>query len=399
MKPTVPLLALLSLALVAGAAGATGVSVAGPVARVSARFAQPAQSPRLAHPPQASPDPGAPVVWAAPALQSRPAPAEVGTVREVAQRARAAVAQITTERATLDRLGRPAATGRGVGSGVVYDAGGLVLTNNHVVEGATSLTVSLPDGRVYEGKVLGGDPQMDLAVLKIRPAAGEALPVAPLGNSATLEVGDWVVAIGNALGLPGGPTVTAGVVSAVGRAIQEPSGVPGEPGPYLYDLIQTDAAINPGNSGGPLFNLAGEVVGINTLGAGSDGDVMAQGIGFAIAIDTARPVADQLVTTGRVAHAYLGVAYAPVTLAVAQQLGLQVKQGLVLTQVATGSPAATAGLRPRDVVRAVDGQPVTDETTLGRVLSRRRPGDRLGVTLVRGAQQVTLDITLGERPA
>ena len=327
------------------------------------------------------------------------APAAPGSVRSVVERVRPAVVQITNEQVVLDQLGGSAIVPAGVGSGVIYDARGLILTNNHVIAGARSLTVVLPDGRTYPAKLLGGDSQMDLAVVKIEPKAGETLPVVALGDSAALAVGDQVVAIGNALALPGGPTVTAGVVSALDRAIQEPSETSGEPGPYLFDLIQTDASINPGNSGGPLLNMAGEVVGINTLGAGGDGSVVAQGIGFAIAINAARPIAEQLTTAGRVVHPFLGIAYGLVTPALAERFDLPAKQGVVISQVVAGAPAAQAGLQPKDVITAVDGQPIVDETTLGRALSRRKPGERVPLIVARGTEQLTIDVTLGERPS
>ncbi len=332
---------------------------------------------------------------AAPAIR---VPAAPGSVRAVVERVRPAVVQITNEQVVPDQLGGSAITPTGVGSGVLYDPQGLILTNNHVVAGARSLTVALPDGRTYPGKLLGGDPQMDLAVVKIEPKAGETLPVAALGDSAALAVGDEVVAIGNALALPGGPTVTAGVVSALDRAIQEPSETSGEPGPYLFDLIQTDASINPGNSGGPLLNMAGEVVGINTLGAGGDGNI-AQGIGFAISINAARPIAGQLASEGRVSHPFLGIAYGLLTPALAAQLDLPAKQGVVISQVVRGAPAAQAGLQPKDVITAVDGQPIVDETTLGRALSQRKPGERAQLTVARGTERLTIDVTLGERPS
>jgi len=199
--------------------------------------------------------------------------------------------------------------------------------------------------------------------------------------------------------LPGGPTVTAGVVSALNRAIQEPSETSGEPGPYLFDLIQTDASINPGNSGGPLLNMAGEVVGINTLGAGGDGSVTAQGIGFAISINAARPIAGQLATEGRVSHPFLGIAYGLLTPALAAQLDLSVKQGVVISRVVRGAPAAQARIQPKDVITAVDGQPIVDETTLGRALSQHKPGDRVRLNVARGGEQLTIDVTLGERPS
>jgi S1-C subfamily serine protease len=230
-------------------------------------------------------------------------------VRQVVQQVRPAVVQITNEQTQVDQFNQPYTIPAGVGSGVIYDNQGHILTNNHVVEGAQKLTVSLTDGRSFQAKVTGTDPQTDLAVIQI---SGDNLPTARIGDSGKLQVGDWVVAIGNALGLPGGPTVTVGVVSALGRSVQEPGDNARTPGPFLFDVIQTDAAINPGNSGGPLLNLNGEVIGINTLVAGGTGNgVQAQGIGFALATATARPIADKLVQNGRVVHPYVGVGYVP----------------------------------------------------------------------------------------
>lgn len=352
---------------------------------------------RAPQPIAASPAP----IMAAPAVVSAGGGPGAPSVRAVVELARPAVVQITTAQIVLDRLGRPSATPTGVGSGVIYDPSGLILTNNHVVDGATRLLVSLPDGRVYPGTLVGGDPQMDLAVVRITPERSDVLPVAPLGDAEQLAVGDGLVAIGNALGLPGGPTVTAGVVSALGRAVQEPSDTPSQPGPYLYDLIQTDASINPGNSGGPLLNMAGEVIGINTIGAGGPGGggQMAQGIGFAIAINTARPIAEELVATGKVSHPYLGISYAPLTRALATQLGIEPRPGLVIAEVAPESPAARAGLRLRDVIVAADDHAIADETSLGRAMSRLRPGEKLALQVVRGSETLTVAVTLGARAA
>jgi serine protease Do len=331
------------------------------------------------------------------ATLERPIPVRPGSVRSVVERVRPAVVQITNEQLALDQFGRPAITPAGVGSGVIYDSNGLILTNNHVIADARSLTVSLPDGRTYRGRLLGGDTQMDLAVVKIDLRAGDSLPVAALGDSAALAVGDEVVAIGNALGLPGGPTVTAGVVSALDRALQEPGDIAGEPGPYLYDLIQTDAAINPGNSGGPLLNMSGEVIGINTLAASGDGNVAAQGIGFAIAINAVRPIADQLVSEGRVTHPFIGIAYTFVTPALAKQFDLPATRGVVITSVVRRGPAALAGLQPKDVITAVDNEPVVDETSLGRALTQRKPGEQIQLAVARGNERLALDVTLGAR--
>ena len=215
---------------------------------------------------------------------------------------------------------------------------------------------------------------------------GDNLPVAQLGDSRQLQVGDWVVAIGNALALPGGPTVTQGVVSALGRTVQEPGADPAatgrsarwwslhtergrsqSAGPFLFDVVQTDAPINPGNSGGPLVDMQGRVIGIDTLVAGqAEPGVQAQGIGFAISIATAKPIADQLVQNGQVIHPFIGIQYVPLNPALAARLGVQIQDGAVIGQVVPGSPAAAAGLQPEDIITAIDGA-----ITAGRIGPRR----------------------------
>jgi S1-C subfamily serine protease len=282
---------------------------------------------------------------------------------------------------------------RGVGTGFIYDPGGYIVTNHHVVEGAQRLRVVLPppDNRQFDARLLGSDAQTDLAVLKVE---GDGLPTVPLGNSESLRSGDWVVAIGNALGLPGGPTVTAGVVSALGREVQEPAGPSGAPGPTLYSLIQTDAAINPGNSGGPLVNLRSEVIGVNTLGASE-----ANTIGFAISIDSAKPIIEQLRQNGRVARGYLGVAVVSVNEALRGALGLQQATGVVIRDVVPGGPAATAGLRPGDVIIRVGETTVEDRADLEYALSTQyKPGDTVPVTVVRDGREQTVQVRLGDRP-
>ena len=317
------------------------------------------------------------------------------TIRRVAEQVRPAVVQITTHDLSSDLLNDSGDTA-GVGSGVIYDPAGYILTNNHVVAGAKSLAVALPDGRTFDGKLLGGDSQTDLAVVQIQ---GENLPVALLGDSDQLSVGDWVVAIGNALGLPGGPTVTVGVVSALGRTVQEPGDGLGEGGPFLYDLIQTDASINPGNSGGALVNLKGEVVGINTLVAGAAGPgILAQGIGFAIAVNGAKPVVDQLIATGHVAHPFLGIRYVGITPVIARDMGIQDTQGIVVIKVVPGSPADLAGVRQLDVIKSIDGQSIEHESVLGRELSAHKPGDVVSLEIIRNGVSGQLRVTLGEAP-
>jgi len=317
-------------------------------------------------------------------------------IRQVAQQVKPAVVQITNEQVQIDQSNQPFTVPAGVGSGVIYDNQGHILTNNHVIEGAENLTVALPDGSVYPGKVIGADPRTDLAVIQI---SGTSLPVAQLGDSTQLQVGDWVVAIGNALALQGGPTVSVGVVGALGRTVQEPGSDQNSQGPYLFDVVQTDAPINPGNSGGPLVNLDGQVVGINTLVAGqAETGVQAQGIGFSIAIATAKPIADQLVATGHVVHPFLGISYVALNQAIARQLGITAKAGVVIAEVVSGSPAAAAGLEPKDAITALDGTALTTESTFAQLLNTHKVGDTVTLSVLRGKQTLQLQATLAEQP-
>jgi S1-C subfamily serine protease len=317
----------------------------------------------------------------------------------VVQEVKPAVVQITNEQAAPDQFGGVAVPA-GVGSGVIYDTQGHILTNDHVVAGAQQLQVSLPDGRSFPAKLIGGDAQTDIAVVQI---SGSNLPTAKLGDSTALQAGDWVVAIGNALALPGGPTVTQGVVSAVGRTVQEPpssQGPGGAAGPFLFDLIQTDAPINPGNSGGPLVDLNGQVVGINTLAAGeAEPGVQAQGIGFSIAINTAKTIADQLVNTGKVVHPSLGIGYVPLNPAIAVQLGVNAKQGAVVLRVEPGGPAANAGLQRGDVITEVDGKALQGDSGLAEAINPHKPGDTVTLTVLRGSQSMQVKVTLGQMPS
>ena len=334
--------------------------------------------------------------------RAQSAPASTATdlrdaVRQVAQQVRPAIVQITNlQQQQPGVVTSGGAIPSGVGSGVIYDPQGHILTNNHVIAGAQQLQVSLPDRRSFPATLVGADPQSDLAVVQIQ---ADNLPIAPLGDSTQLQVGDWVVAIGNALALPGGPTVTQGVVSALGRTVQEPGNTPNSSGPFLFDAIQTDAPINPGNSGGALVNLDGQVIGINTLVAGqAEPGVQAQGIGFAIAIATARPIADQLVSKGRAVHPYLGIQYGALTPAIAAQLRTSVHNGAVVGSVVPGSPAAAAGLRAGDIITAINGQPLEEESSLAQILGQRLPGDTATLTVVRGGQSQDVSVTLGEAP-
>ncbi|MGA7672913.1 MAG: trypsin-like peptidase domain-containing protein [Nitrolancea sp.] len=314
----------------------------------------------------------------------------------VVQEVKPAVVQITNMQAAPSAYNQPTVPA-GVGSGFIFDDQGHILTNNHVVTGAQQLRVSLPDGRSFDAKVVGTDPQTDLAVVQV---SANNLPVANIGDSNALKVGDWTVAIGNALALKGGPTVTAGVVSALGRTVQEPAeGNSNTAGPFLFNVIQTDAAINPGNSGGPLVNLNGQVIGINTLVAGSAGpNQQAQGIGFAISIDTAMPIAQQLINNGSVAHAYIGISYVPLNPAIAAQLNVDQTTGVVVMQVAQGSPAEQAGLQQHDIITKIDGNALDSDSALAQSIQDKEPGDTITLTVLRSGSTQQIKVTLGTMP-
>ena len=302
-----PLWFLLVLIALSAATAACTIKMPPPGYRSDSRATPVPTSTRSAEPAQPAPDAsGAPR-----ALPQSAIPAAGMTSIEVSAKARPAVAQILTKSSVPSGFFFEPVPASGVGSGAVFDQQGYILTNNHVVEDATEVVVSLPDReKTYNARVVGRDPYTDLAVVKIE---ADSLPVVPLGNSDDLQIGEPVVAIGNALGLEGGPTVTVGVVSALNRSIDEPNGA------TLHELIQTDAAINPGNSGGPLVNMQGQVIGINTAVATGSSSAPAQGIGFAISINSAKPIVDDLIAYGKVRRPYLGAELATVTPALARQ--------------------------------------------------------------------------------
>lgn len=332
------------------------------------------------------------------------------SVAEINRRARGAVVQITNNQTQRAQGGFGTSSYQvpaGVGTGFIFDKRGFILTNNHVVEGAQSLTVSTTDDKTYDGKLVGAYPNGDLAVVQIM--GNGDFPTVPLGDSSKLQVGDPLVAIGNALALPGGPTVTSGVVSALGRVEQEPSGSPSggsgssnqtQPGAFLTDLIQTDAAINPGNSGGPLFNGYGEVIGINTLGAGeAEPGVQAQGIGFAISINNAKQVANALMNNQTVPRPYVGITSGALSPAQAAQYKLPVNVGVGVANVASGSPAEMAGLQKNDIIVKLDGQTVRGEDGFVGLLNTHKPGDTVTLTVQRNGQQQDIKLTLAQYPA
>lgn len=308
------------------------------------------------------------------------------SVVKVSQLVRPAVVNISTHQLAYDWYLRPIPEERGSGSGVIFDQSGLILTNSHVVEGARGLTVALPDGRTFDGQIVGADPRSDLAVVRV---GGQNLPVAELGDSDALQIGEQVVAIGNALALPGGPTVTTGIVGALGRSIREDNGA------ILYDLIQTDAAIDPGNSGGPLVNMRGQVVGINTAIANAPGG----GIGFAIAINTAKPIAQQLTTQRRVVRPWMGVTFQNVTPGLAARFGLGVKKGVMIASIYRGTPAAKAGLRRGDIIVKFGEDQIDDDVAMLKSLARHGVGQTVPTVVVRDDKQIQIDITLEEMPA
>ena len=274
----------------------------------------------------------------------------------------------------LQEPGSPRPT-RGQGSGFIVSGDGIILTNAHVVSGAREVTVKLTDRREFRAKVLGADTKTDIAVLKI---AASNLPVATLGKTSELKVGEWVLAIGSPFGFEN--TVTAGVVSAKGRSLPDDSAVP---------FIQTDVAINPGNSGGPLFNARGEVVGINSQIYTRSGGY--QGVSFAIPIDVANKIKNQIMATGKVAHARLGVAVQEVNQAFADSFKLDKPEGALVSMVEKGSPADKAGLQPGDVIRQVSGQPVVSSGDLPALIALAAPGDsvKLGIWRQGAAGELT----------
>lgn len=267
---------------------------------------------------------------------------------------------------------------RGLGSGFVIDSGGHILTNHHITAGSREIEVGLTDGRAFEGRLVGSDPANDLAVVKID--AGD-LPVAEMGNSDDLTAGQSVIAIGNPFGLIGGPSVTVGVVSALNRHILAER--------VYENLIQTDASINPGNSGGPLVDLTGKVVGINTANIPG-----AQGIGFAIPINTAKAVLEDIITHGRVTRPWIGVIGLDVSSELARRFSLAVDEGVLVMRIIPESPAERAELQSGDVIVAIDDRRVHSMAELQGQIRARRAGDVVSLVVVRGSEEGRVRVTL-----
>ena len=267
---------------------------------------------------------------------------------------------------------------RGIGSGFIIDDRGHILTNHHITAGSREIEVALTDGRAFEGKLVGSDPANDLAVVKID---AHDLPVAELGNSSALRVGQTVIAIGNPFGLVGGPSVTVGVVSALDRHILAER--------VYENLIQTDASINPGNSGGPLLDLTGRVIGINTANIPG-----AQGIGFAIPIDTAKAVLEDIVRYGRVTRPWLGVIGLDVSRELARRFNLAAESGILVMRIIPESPAERAGLQSGDVVATIEDKQVNSMEDLQKQIRARRAGDSVSLVVVRGSEEGRVRVTL-----
>jgi serine protease Do len=285
----------------------------------------------------------------------------------------------------------------GVGSGIIYDAAGWILTNRHVVASSETVTVKLKDGREFQGNTYGIDTLTDLAIVKIE---GSDLPVAPLGDSTTLEIGQLAIAIGSPLGDQFANSVTTGVVSAIGRSIIVNDEATGQPR-NLRNLIQTDAAINPGNSGGALLDSLGQVIGVNTAVAGS-----AQGIGFAIPIEIAKPLLKQAIAGEPLTRPYIGIVYQSVDPQIKRQANLPIDYGAWISSrdgtgsgVTAGSPAEKAGLQEDDIITAIEGQRIDVGHPLDNVLVRYKPGDKVTVAVLRDGATLDLEVTLGTRPS
>jgi len=325
------------------------------------------------------------------------------TANQIYDADQAGVVEITVTTkgsASANPFGPSSGASQAQGSGFVLDTDGNIVTNEHVVAGADSVSVKLADGTTSTAKLVGSDPSTDLAVIKVDAPANSLHPLT-LGDSSKVEIGDAVVAIGSPEGLQN--TLTTGVVSALHRQITAPNNY------TIDDAIQTDAAINHGNSGGPLFNAYGDVIGvtsqIQSQGGGNEG------IGFAVPSNTVKSITTQLIASGKVEHAYLGVGIASIPTSAKSQLGVT---GAAVTQVRTGSPAADAGLKAStgtttvggesypsggDVITKVDGKAVGSAAELQQLIDAKKPGDKVTLTVVRAGQTRTVDVTLGTRPS
>lgn len=308
---------------------------------------------------------------------------EVLTTVEVVKMLKPSVVRVATKKMSAGMLNQEMPQS-GVGSGILLDKEGRILTNNHVVEEAQAVLVTLSDGRSYPAQLIGRDVITDLAVIQVD---GALLEPARLGDSSSIEVGEDVIAVGHAFGLKGGPTVSKGVVSALNRTIDTGNRV------TMVGLIQTDASINPGNSGGPLANMRGEVVGINTVMIDRGNS-----IGFAINIDDAKVIVEQLLDHGEVKRGFIGIAPIDVTDFIREQIGLPVSDGVIIARVFGGYPAEESQLQSEDVIVRLDSTKINSVGDLSRFLIGRSPGETVEVGFYRDGTLMAVDLTLGEQP-
>ena len=357
----------------------------------------PAADPAKSNPPAPAPAPGqgfAPPPTAIPDAERGLLDQEEKVLINLYQRLNPSVVFIQVTVASTTRNTAPSS---GSGSGFVIDKKGNIVTNNHVVAGATQLNVRFADGTIAKAKIVGTDTYADLAVIKVDVPESQLVPV-ELGDSATLKPGQKVLALGNPFGLEG--SMTTGIVSAIGRTLSE-GGTANSPGFSNPEIIQTDAAINPGNSGGPLFDMRGRVIGVNSSirTANSTGGLGGQpsnsGVGFAVPVNTVKRVATQLMETGQARYPYLGASLGPVD----AQVGDGLKQGAIVSNLVAGEAAERAGLKVGDIITAFNGQAIKDpDALIGTMLSTAKVGDTITLTIVRAGKAQDVKVTLGERP-
>ena len=307
---------------------------------------------------------------------------EEDSVVDIIEKASRSVVNINTLRVFHDAFYQVVPV-KGMGSGFIVDDRGYILTNNHVVEEAERIAVTLADGRVFKGKLVGTCRSVDVAVIKID---SDNLTPVELGDSDKLRVGQRVFAIGNPFGLAGGPTVTSGVVSALNRTIESREGV-------FKDLVQTDAAINPGNSGGPLVNMEGKVIAINTAII-----PFAQGIGFAIPVNAAKACSNEIILHGATIRPWLGITGLNITREIAAHYDLPVERGILVANIESESPADKAGVTRGDIILEFDGKRLDRVEDLQSILTERKPGDRAELTVLRGTRKGRLELTLERMP-
>jgi len=346
----------------------------------------PAPAPSPPPAPQSAPPPE-PInpTWTPPATNSGSPTLALPSIADVVAQVKPSVVAINTQVVSFDFFNRPF-TQEGAGSGWIIDKNGVIVTNNHVVEGARSITVTMDNGSTYtaDTNAVFTDPLNDLAILKIN---AQNLPAVKIGDSSNLRVGDWVVAIGNALG--------QGIRATEGIASRKNVSIPVAPGQTLYDLIETTAAINPGNSGGPLVNLAGEVIGITSAKIATVG---VEGMGYAISTETAIPIIEELIKNGYVVRPWLGVVLYTVDQFAVQRYNLAVNEGVLITEVVPGSPADKAGLKPGDVITGFAGQKISNSEELIRAIQTSKIGQRAEVTYWRNNKENTAEVILAESP-